>query len=157
MDADGYFSFVSEKAYPCGHWNDPKQLREDVPALLKDENFLTEDTVVCSDGGYGRAWAQGHDIDIVTPHRKKQNRELSERKLAENDVIGSFRGDIERRFGTTSKTFEWWSNHGRGYQGCDEFLASDIKSCTFPFYCRIGFVLPQGTRQLANGEAPRPS
>jgi len=56
---------------------------------------MDNNDIICTDGVYGLFDEDRH----LKPHRKPNNRPLSDKKQHENDQITEFRGDIERKFG----------------------------------------------------------
>jgi hypothetical protein len=104
--ADLYIEWVSN-SLPAGRWNDIRQFKEN---LDKFKAILDPQDMICFDGGY-----QGinKDLPACLPHRKPKHGQLTNAELTENDRIGEFRGDIERRFGQLVAKFQFLKVHYR--------------------------------------------
>ena len=100
-----------------------------MPLLRDDPNFDPENTIFCTDGGYGKKWCRDAGfLDPLVPHRKPNDRPLSAAKVLDNDQLAEFRSDIERFFGKASTKFPWWKAKAGGYQGSEKTILIDIKT-----------------------------
>jgi len=152
ITADLWVPWIAEKSLPAGRWNDLKHFKEHIKSFV-----CNGEDIVCFDGGYGKI--QG--INCCVPRRKPRNKELSKLKKEENDEISEFRGDIERKFGTSCNKFGIISNmwrHGEEiynfeFRKCFALMNAEIKgkyeddivlitAKNHPFFSFDEFIMP---------------